>query len=114
MISEIVFLLFIWIVSILYLAMAERDSKNCYTCLDREGFISWFLIILMFLAFLLATILLLFLAFSSLFKPSLIEDDYKNYMQIEVKDDYKSKKDIVDDVLTLSKNGDKTYTDIPL
>lgn len=76
MIAEIVFLLFIWIVSILYLAMAERDNKGCYTCLDREGFISWFLVILMFLAFLLATIMLFYLLFTSLYRPGAIKDDY--------------------------------------
>ena len=56
--------------------MAERDNKGCYTCLDREGFISWFLVILMFLAFLLATIMLFYLLFTSLYRPGAIKDDY--------------------------------------
>ena len=99
MISEIVFLLFIFIVSILYLAMASKNNKGCYSCLDREGFISWFLMVLMFLAFLVAAIMLFFLIFASFFKPDLISGKSQNYMQIEVKDNYKNKKKIVDDVL---------------
>jgi hypothetical protein len=84
MLAELVFLVFIWVVSMLYLAMASKDNQGCTSCLNREGFISWFLVILMFLAFLIATLLLLFLIFAGLFKPTLITDDKTNYMQIEV------------------------------
>ena len=102
---EILSTIFILVLTIIFLIIAVKDDADCIDCIDREGSVCWFIVLLIFFICVIGCLVLLVMLYLAYYNPFTLagEENIQNIIgtnEIKGKKKIKTKNEMLEDVIT--------------
>ena len=100
---EILSTIFILIITIIFLIISVKDDQGCLDCIDREGAVCWFIVLLIFFICILSCFVLLLMLYLAYYHPFTLAGDNIDKVvgkpDLEKRKKIKTKQDLLEDVI---------------